>query len=284
MTSALTATFLDDADGRVFALMRRPRGPTRASVLVAPPFAEEMNKSRRMVAELSLLLAEIGVATVLVDPFGTGDSEGDFVAADWDRWRRDLLSAAAWSEAEGCAVSGLIGIRLGCALAAEVARELPQVAATVFWQPVAEGSRMVDQFLRLRVAASMADGPRKETTAELRRALREGLSVEIAGYDLSGAFVAQLDRVRLADVIGAHLGEASWFEIVRSETAEVGANVRKIVDAALAAGTRLELSTVVGAPFWSSVEIVTNPRLLALTQTFFDRSLSSRASAAGSNQ
>jgi exosortase A-associated hydrolase 2 len=237
-----------------------------------------------MVAELSLLLSEIGVATVLVDPFGTGDSEGDFASADWDRWRRDLLHAAAWSQAEGCRVRGLLGIRLGCALAAEVARDIPGVAATVFWQPVTEGSRMVDHFLRLRVAASMADGSRKETTAELRRALSEGQNVEIAGYDLSGALVAALDRVRLADAIGTHLGEIGWFEIARSETAEVGPNVRRIIDTIRAMGTPVELAAVVGAPFWSSVEIVTNAPLLALTQAFFDRSLSRHATAGGSSQ
>jgi hypothetical protein len=47
-----------------------------------PPFAEEMNKSRRMIAEVGRRLEGSGVGMLLVDLFGTGDSEGEFAQAD----------------------------------------------------------------------------------------------------------------------------------------------------------------------------------------------------------
>lgn len=269
MSRGLAATFLDDGEGRVFSLLRRPAVDSlRGCVLVVPPFAEEMNKSRRMVTELAGALIERGIALVLVDLFGTGDSDGDFTAADWERWKRDLGRAAAWGESQGCRVNGFLGIRLGCALGAEFARQLPGIEGTLFWQPVLDGTRMVEQFLRLRVAASMMSVER-ETAAELRARLARGEIVEVAGYGLSGKLVSQLDGVRLEEQIGRHLGKIVWAEVVRSAEALPPSPAVKAVEKARAAVGSIALETVVGEPFWSSVEITTSRKLLELSRDFF---------------
>jgi exosortase A-associated hydrolase 2 len=259
-----TARLLDGPSGRVFALLRHPVEATRRGcVLVAPPFAEEMNKTRRMVSDLSDALANRGFGLLVVDLFGTGDSDGEFEAGNWPQWRQDLATAAAWSAAVGWPVNCLLGVRLGCILAAEIARDLPGVDGTVFWQPVLDGGRMLEQFLRLRVVASMMEQDRKETTADLRRRLGAGETLEVAGYSLGGALATQLDGLRLERELGPHLGVTQWFEIVRAPDAPAPAPAMRV-----AAAASIPLHTVPAEPFWSSVEIVTSPLLVERTAEF----------------
>jgi exosortase A-associated hydrolase 2 len=203
---------------------------------------------------------------VLVDPYGTGDSDGDFSQGDWQRWQADLRQAVAWCAEEGLEVDRLLGVRLGCALGAQLARDaIPGIAHTVFWQPVLDGSRFLDQFLRLRVAASMMEQDRKESTADLRARFAAGEIVEVAGYGIAPQLAAQLDRVRLHELIGPHLGRVHWIEVVRSEATPPPAPATKAIDAARAAGMNVTLYPIAGEPFWSSVEIVRIPALIERT-------------------
>jgi exosortase A-associated hydrolase 2 len=234
-------------------------------VLVAPPFAEEMNKSRKMLADVGRALCGHGIATILVDLYGTGDSEGEFREATWARWIDDLARAAEWAAAEGWSVEGLLGVRLGCILGAEAARAaIGSISRTVFWQPVADGERFLAQFLRLRVAASMMEGPR-ESVGELRQMLHEGTSVEVAGYELGPELAEALSGLSLADSLGTQLGALHWMEVVRDREAPVPTGSQALIDTARSRGLDVHAHTCVGDPFWTSTEIVRIPELVDLT-------------------
>jgi exosortase A-associated hydrolase 2 len=235
-------------------------------VLVVAPFAEEMNKSRRLLTEVACALADRGVATVLVDAFGTGDSAGEFRDADWNGWREDLARVAAWTGEEGWPVAALLGVRTGCILGAQLAREIPgRLRRSVFWQPVLEGDRFLTQFLRLRVAASMMEAGGKETTTELRERLRRGEVLEIAGYDLSDRLASQLEGLHLATEITQGLGDLHWIEVVRGTENTLPTASERAVAAVRESGLDVQTYTVPGEPFWSSTEIVLNPQLVART-------------------
>jgi exosortase A-associated hydrolase 2 len=258
--------FLGGDGQRVFTLLRHPRRAGASCALLVAPFGEEMNKTRKMLADVGIELAKRGIGSVLVDPYGTGDSDGDFSQADWQRWQSDLRQAVAWCAEEGLKVDRLLGVRLGCALGAQVARDaIPGIAHSVFWQPVLDGSRFLDQFLRLRVAASMMEQDRKESTADLRAKFARGETVEVAGYALAAPLATQLDRVRLPQLVGPHLGQVHWIEIVRSAETPPPVPATKAVDAARAAGMKVTLYPIAGEPFWSSVEIVRIPALIERT-------------------
>jgi len=263
--------FLGGGGERVFTLLRHPRSAGASCALLVAPFGEEMNKSRKMLTDVGIELAKRGIGSVLVDPFGTGDSDGEFSQADWLRWQADLRQAVAWCGEEGLNVDRLLGVRLGCALGAAVVRDaVPGIAHTVFWQPVLDGSRFLDQFLRLRVAASMMDQDRKESTADLRARFARGEIVEVAGYGIGPRLAAQLDGVRLAELVGPHLGQVHWIEVVRSADAAPPAPATKAVEAARAAGMKVTLEPVPGEPFWSSVEIVRIPKLIERTVSLLE--------------
>ena len=96
----ISGHFVQSGKGPIFVLRRVPVGPVAGTVLVVPPFAEEMNKCRRIVTEVALGLADRGVATLVPDLHGTGDSAGDFAEADWATWCGNLADAVEWSEAD----------------------------------------------------------------------------------------------------------------------------------------------------------------------------------------
>lgn len=266
--SVLTPRFLSSARGRIFVLRRGAPSGTGGAVLIVPPFAEEMNKARKMFTDVAQGLAARGTATVIPDLYGTGDSDGEFRDADVDAWLADLARTAAWSAEQGWPIVGLLCMRTGCMLGARLARDsVANIARSVFWQPVTDGERFLTQFLRLRLAASMMDGAGagKESAAGLRDRLRAGEALEVAGYELSGQLASQLSSLKLAPDLTARLGEVHWLEVVRSTDASLPGASQQIVDTAKQNGVTITAGTVVGEPFWSSTEIVRVPDLVVRT-------------------
>jgi exosortase A-associated hydrolase 2 len=65
-------------------------------MLFIHPFAEEMNKSRRMAAIQARAFAQAGYAVLQIDLKGCGDSSGDFGDATWQHWVNDVLLGIRW--------------------------------------------------------------------------------------------------------------------------------------------------------------------------------------------
>ncbi len=264
-SSQLEARFLDGVKGKLFVLLRKPPQASGRTVLIVPPFGEEMNKSRRMFTEVASGLNARGVAVIFPDLFGTGDSEGEFRDADWETWRDDLRRTAAWARTHGWPVTSLLGARLGCALGAQFAAEAPgRIERAAFWQPVLDGERFMTQFLRLRVAASMMED-RKETASSLRARLQAGETLEVAGYELSARLVAQVDDVELKAVLSPQLGELHWFEVVRTADAPLPGASTEFLEEARHALPSVTTVALQGEPFWASTEIVMLPELVSRT-------------------
>ena len=89
------AFFLSVDGGRLgqrFCLFHPAQGGVpKGCVLNIHPFAEEMNKSRRMAALQARALAKAGYAVLQIDLFGCGDSSGDFGDASWQDWVGDVV-------------------------------------------------------------------------------------------------------------------------------------------------------------------------------------------------
>ena len=81
MTTAPEPLFIETGDRRLFALYHPAAGDARGSVLMLPPFAEEMNMSRRMSYLTGRAFAAAGYDFLSLDLTGTGDSSGDFAGA-----------------------------------------------------------------------------------------------------------------------------------------------------------------------------------------------------------
>lgn len=195
-----SACFIDGPAGRLFALHHPAPVPVlpRRALIYVQPFAEEMNRARRTAALQARAFAETGIDALLLDLFGTGDSEGDFRDARWQIWLEDIVSAARWLRGREIEVIGLWGLRLGALLAVAAASAAPeQFRRLVLWQPVVDGKTMLTQVLRIRVAAGMHGRAPRETADTLRRALATDGSVEVAGYEISAELAQALDANRI---------------------------------------------------------------------------------------
>jgi len=264
ISDGVRAEFIGEAGRRLFALLRTPSVASGECTLVVPPFAEEMNKSRRLVTDFARRERSKGRGVLCVDLFGTGDSEGEFEAASVEQWIEDLATASAWSASTGWPVTSMLGIRMGALLAAALVRQRDmKLSRAIFWQPVTSGARQIDQFLRVRVMAMRMEQDRSETLAELRARLKAGGTVEVAGYALSGALCEGIDALDLPGLLTPPSPPIRWLDIVADTAAPVPPGTQRALDKIRASGCQVEHQQVAGEPFWMATEIVTNPTLVA---------------------
>ena len=225
-------------------------------IVYAHPFCEEMNKARRMAAMQSRELAAAGIAVLQIDLFGCGDSSGDFADADWDLWKRDVRAALDWLRPQVVGPLGLWGLRLGAALAADVAQDRGSgIKELVLWQPVVVGDQFLTQFLRLRLAADMlAEGASQAGVRQLREQLREGTAVEVAGYDLHPRLASKIQDLRLGDLVPS-VERVHCLEVTSGAEHRLSPATQRAMDAWKQRGLDVRASVVEGAPFWSTVEV-----------------------------
>lgn len=212
------------------------------------------------------MLARRGIAAALADLYGTGDSEGGFEDATWAVWLDNLLQTSRWLESQGFVVNGLLAIRLGAALAYDAVRagKIRPVQRTVLCQPVFDGRRHLQQFLRLRVAAGRMAGDSRETLDSLQTRLSSGFMVEVAGYPLSPVLAGELERVGLPESLSEAFGEVEWVEIARSADAGVSAQAQRYIERSATTRFQARAHAVVCEPFWGATEIVVDPGLLSI--------------------
>ena len=147
----MEAFFLPVAQGHRFCLLREPAPsvPARGAVVYVHPFAEEMNKARRMASLQAKAMAGAGYFVLQIDLHGCGDSSGDFGDALWERWIDDVAAACTRLRERTGAELWLWGLRTGCLLATEAVKRLDGATRLLMWQPTLSGKQFLQQFLRL---------------------------------------------------------------------------------------------------------------------------------------
>jgi exosortase A-associated hydrolase 2 len=249
------------AGGQRFCLFHAPRGGTaKGSLVYVPPFAEEMNKSRRMAALQSRVFADAGYAVLQIDLLGCGDSSGDFGDATWSDWVDDVLLACRWLRSRPVGPLWLWGLRAGCLLAAEAAGRLEQPSRLLFWQPTPSGKPVLQQFLRLQTAAELLSGTVKGGVEALRAKLAAGELVEVAGYRIAAALASGLERAELTPC--GNVERLQWLEVSTRSEATLGPASLRAVERWQAAGCAVEARVVHGPAFWQTTEIEDAPALL----------------------
>jgi exosortase A-associated hydrolase 2 len=249
--------------GRRFCVRYAARGAPRGSVLFVHAFAEEMNKSRRMVALQSRAFADRGYSVLLVDLYGCGDSDGDFSQADWTQWRDDVVDAAQWWRTESGHVPILWSMRVGCLLACEAASFMG-ASQFLFWQPQPSGAQALQQFLRLRVAQALgsATHPRAKTQ-DLRDALTRGETLEVAGYPLAPGLALGLEAANLS--LPQQAVRAAWIEIVPDADTSARPIAQTRVTDWRDSGLDATLHSIQAPAFWQTQEIAESPALIEAT-------------------
>ena len=226
-----------------------------------------MNKSRRMAALQARALAAAGFDVLQMDLLGCGDSSGDFGDATWSAWVDDVVVAGQWLHEHCGAPPALWALRAGCLLATAAATRIG-TSRFIFWQPPVAGKPLLQQFLRLRMAAQLGADGGKGVVEGLRRELTAGQSVNVGGYALAPALAAGLDAATLNPppmARDAGPRRAAWCELSQREPPAP----LPVSAAAIAKwqGSDFNVQTwVVGGPhFWQTTEIEEAPQLLQCT-------------------
>ena len=275
----IEAFFLPVADGQRFCVFHSVdkvgRTPRRGQVVFVHPMAEEMNKSRRMAALQARALAQAGFDVLQIDLLGCGDSSGDFADATWSAWIDDIVQACHWlrtqptSTGDARATAGgppplwLWGLRAGCLLAAEAARQLPEPCHFLFWAPAPAGKPLLQQFLRLKVAGDMLTGNSKGVMQGMRYQLAAGETVEVAGYALNPALASGLEKASLNPPEAATRLE--WLELSTRSDAALTPVATQALERWHQAGFTVRSHQVTGPSFWQTAEIEDAPDLIAAT-------------------
>lgn len=270
----LEAFYLPAHDGsQRFCLHHVPAdGRARSAIVYVHPFAEEMNKSRRMAALQSRAFAAAGHAVLQVDLLGCGDSSGEFGDATWAQWVQDVVHACRWMQSRWQAPLVIWGLRAGCLLAAEAAGEMedapPPGLQLLCWQPTPSGRQQLQQFLRLKIAADLAGGRAKGAMEALRDELAAGRAVDIAGYRLSPGLAAGLELATLRPSTAVE--RLRWLEVSPQAQETPSPASANAIAAWEQAGCRPEWRSVAGPAFWQTVEIEDAPALVDATLAAFD--------------
>lgn len=233
------------------------------AVVYVHPFAEEMNKTRRMAALQARALATEGWFVLQIDLLGCGDSDGEFGEATWSRWVDDVIDAAAWLH-NRCGIAPMLwGLRAGCLIAGEAARRIQPSPEFLFWQPVHSGKQFLQQFLRVKLANQLVlgDNPERLRADDLRRQLASGESVEIAGYMLSPDLALGMAASELLP--SPVPTRIAWFEV--GDTPELAPAATSRCLAWQAAGTQVQIRAISGPPFWQTQELAECPELIRAT-------------------
>ncbi|MCL1920996.1 MAG: alpha/beta hydrolase [Kiritimatiellaeota bacterium] len=187
--NATEQSFFLPSHGRMLAATCFAPERAKAAVLVVGPFVEERKGTLPAAVKLARKLAQDGIATLLFDFSGCGDSDGDFADTPPEAFGQDCEAAYAWLAQVFPSVPYMVlGIRTGAGLAARLAETHPEVAALALWSPVA-GADFFKQLAQRRMVNDMvAYGKATESRASIEARLQNGETVDMDGYPISGAF------------------------------------------------------------------------------------------------
>lgn len=234
------------------------------AIVVLPPFAEEMNKSRHLLSAVMRQLSALGYCCFLPDHYGTGDSEGDLDQASIGLWRADLLQLIQLLAQRGYQSLSFIAVRFGTLQLFDLLNlhTLPlPVKQLVLWQPLFDVDKFWQQFVRIKVAETMATG-NKVSQKELEQQLQDGQQIEIAGYPLSPAFFASLQTLQGAIPPLLSHTPVCWLET--SQLDNIALPVQKMRDT-LQQCCQLSFVQLKAEPYWQTTELASAEQLLALT-------------------
>lgn len=263
--------FFDAEPGTRFSLYHapNPHAEPRGAILHVHPFAEELNRSRRLAALQARAFAAMGYAVLQFDLFGCGDSCGEFNAGRWDLWKLDLAVAANWLADRTDGPLHLWGVRLGGLLALDFAREVSP-ANIVLWQPYMSGRACINQFLRLRLASQPDDPPpgSPRSTSALRAQLAVHGCIEVNGYEVAVPLVKAIDA---CDASQLRLPPCTvhWFADPGPTPGRLAANAARLGARWKQDGVDLHFHAVDAPLAWSGPEPLACPALLEATSAVF---------------
>lgn len=265
MTNAFKTVpiFFTGSKGRLFIVEYQPTTPPRGYAVYLPPLGEEMNRCRALMAAQCRTMARQGIHCQLVDYYGTGDSDGEFVEGNWELWLQDVEMLVRSNTAAGVPV-WLVGLRFGGMIALELLRRIDiAIARVVLVQPITSGNKFVTQMLRQRAAFLMSNELPPETPAQMRESFASGTAVEVSGYSYQGALLAAMDEWEISGTTALPPVTINWLEQIPDAERSIPPGTQKAMDHLKAIASNISFSTFVDQPIWQLHEREDAPNCLS---------------------
>jgi uncharacterized protein len=251
---AMTETpfFFTVDDLSLFGVFHAPSGdPVRLPYVFCHPFGEEKLWTHRAWVSFARELSRRGHPVLRFDLRGNGDSEGDFADATIATARRDTAATIDVARRRtGADRVGLLGLRLGAAVATLVADERTDVAELILWSPIVNGNRFAQDLLRVNLATQMTLFREvQQDRAALVAQMRAGQPVNVDGYPMSLDAYEQLCAVDLAAAARTYAHRCLVVQVERA----AGRPLPELVQltAGFQAGTHLQVQE---EPFWKEID------------------------------
>lgn len=266
----LDPAFINGSQGALFSMHYTPLSASDTCVIGVPSFAEEMNRCRYMQTMLAQQLCEKNNTGLLcVDPFGTGDSAGNFNEGGWEQWVDDTVTAYHYAKHLGYTNICLLGVRFGALLALAATEKLLGTEETpsrlVFWQPIINGHSAFTQFLRIKIAASIGRDEEAGNTADLEAQMLEGKVIEVAGYFVSKDIFTGIRDAAITNHLSITNVPIDWYTVLASEERKTPRGDSKVIDKWMENGATINHHKVIGPAFWQAHERTLVPSLVTDT-------------------
>ncbi len=264
MVNAVDERLVDFESGGepLHGVLHEPAGSPRGAIVFCHPFAEEKKCAHRTMVEAARACAEAGWAVLRFDQRGCGDSPGSFGAYDLNDWREDISRAIDCAARETSLAVGVLGLRLGGTLAAQVAEERSDLACLGLWEPIIDGERYIKQNLRRSMIKAMMTrhegGEDSDGAASEAAALGEG-TVDFDGYRVPEAMREQAEQVDLLHPPPTFTGPTLVLNIGANDTLDEP--MRKLADA-YAHGTG---RAVRQEPIWQRIGLIDADPTISVT-------------------
>ena len=242
------------------------------AVIFVPPFAEEMNRSKRMYVLCARLLADAGIHSLCFDFSGTGDSSGEWGDFDYADWKNNLIDVFQFAKKITSNIS-LVTLRDSALISLNLIKRADiQIDKCVLWDPIDNGDALIRQLVRMKIASAMASDLKKITTKEVLESIEQSGFLEVGGYHVSADLIDQIKAEKISDNIEDVLAltEMHWMTTGKSNSNSavipICLSKLNLTDVML---KKLTMHTVNDVKFWMQQEVTISPLLLRETKQVF---------------
>lgn len=262
MTMTENPFFFTRDDARLFGMYHAPQSPaSRLAFVLSHPFGEEKLWSHRVYVSLARMLASRGHAVMRFDYMGAGDSSGMTPDTSLATHVADLSAAtgALLARQSGLERVGLIGLRLGAAIAALFAEQAAMQgthdclrdAPLILWDPVLDGEAYFQELLRSNLSTQLAVyGKVHENREVLQERIRAGGAVNVDGYEIGKALFDACARTDLLAGPKRHAGPTLITQISANDKLPL----REDLQALAQSYPRGTFTRTVEQPFWREIK------------------------------
>ncbi|MFP3905246.1 MAG: alpha/beta fold hydrolase [Armatimonadota bacterium] len=249
-------------DEFLHGVLHRAGGDSRWALLFAAPFAEEEKCAHRSLVETAWALSSAGISCLRFDYRGCGDSPGEFHDYDLNDWVQDTTEAALFvRERLGEEIHlGVLGLRLGAAIAMQAADLRDVFDYAVLWEPVISGQKYLKMNLRRSLIKAMMTAEEKFEADEIASKHSEGSIVDFDGYAVTQRMREQIERMDLVDDPPEFTGPTLIVHLGPRQ--QVSPELHKLADGMIKA----EVEAVRQEPFWQRIGLTSPAPAIEATE------------------